>query len=93
MANLDQGASLKPHPIQYHIQTDQGPARYFRFQTQDGQFRREQRHPNGHVTGTYGWIDPNGVLRLYDYISDDGGYRIAQQRLYKVQSQPVTTIP
>merc|ERR1712045_991128 len=73
-------------PVQYHIQTDQGPERFFRFQTTTGQYRKEQRHLDGSVTGTYGWVDPNGVLRLFDYISDAGGYRIEQTRLYKVGS-------
>lgn len=71
-------------PVQYHIQTDQGPERFFRFQTLTGQYRKEQRHLDGSVTGTYGWVDPNGVLRLFDYISDRAGYRIAQKRLFKV---------
>merc|ERR1712241_108297 len=71
-------------PVQYHIQTDQGPERFFRFQTTSGQYRKEQRHLDGSVTGTYGWVDPNGVLRLFDYISDKDGYRIDQKRLYKV---------
>ena len=71
-------------PSQYHIQTDQGPSRFFRFQTLSGQFRKERRHPNGDVEGSYGWVDPNGVLRLFDYISDAGGYRIEKQRLFKV---------
>merc|ERR1711992_116108 len=84
-----QGAPLGPAPLgpaQYHIQTDQGPTRFFRFQTLTGQYRKEQRHLDGSVTGTYGWVDPNGVLRLFDYISDSGGYRIEQTRLYKVGS-------
>ena len=71
-------------PSQYHIQTDQGPSRFFRFQTSTGQFRKERRNPDGSVVGSYGWVDPNGVLRLFDYISDDAGYRIEKQRLYKV---------
>jgi len=78
-------------PVQYHIQTDQGPERFFRFQTTTGQYRKEQRHLDGSVTGTYGWVDPNGVLRLFDYISDDGGYRIDQKRLYKV-GKPVNGV-
>ena len=68
-------------PVQYHIQTDQGPERFFRFQTTTGQYRKEQRHLDGSVTGTYGWVDPNGVLRLFDYISGNTGYRIDQKRL------------
>lgn len=74
-------------PAQYHIQTDQGPSRFFRFQTSSGQFRKERRHPNGDVEGSYGWVDPNGILRLFDYIADAGGYRIEKQRLYKVGGQ------
>ncbi len=70
--------------LQYHIQTDQGPNRFFRFQTTSGQFRKEHRQPDGSVTGAYGWIDPNGTLRLFEYVSDEGGYRITRQSLYKV---------
>ena len=85
-----QGAPAEPFaaPVQqYHIQTDQGPERFFRFQTLTGQYRKEQRHLDGSVTGTYGWVDPNGVLRLFDYISDSQGYRIQEQRLFKVCHQ------
>jgi len=77
-------------PSQYHIQTDQGPSRFFRFQTLSGQFRKERRNPDGSVVGSYGWVDPNGVLRLFDYISDAGGYRIEKQRLFKVGAQSQT---
>jgi len=82
-------------PSQYHIQTDQGPDRFFRFQTTTGQFRKERRNQDGSVVGSYGWVDPNNVLRLFDYISDAGGYRIEKQRLFKVggQSQTPYSIP
>ena len=60
---------------QYLIQTDQGPERLFWYQTLTGQFRKEKRLEDGSVTGSYGWVDPNGVLRLYDYVSDNLGYR------------------
>jgi len=69
---------------QYLVQTDQGPERLFRYQTLTGQFRKEKRLEDGSVTGSYGWVDPNGVLRLYDYISDHLGYRIDRTRLFKV---------
>lgn len=36
---------------QYHIQTDEGPERYFRFQTHNGQFRKEKRLQDGTVIG------------------------------------------
>ena len=63
---------------------DEGPERFFRFQTETGQYREEKRHLDGSVTGTYGWVDPNGILRLFDYISDKDGYRIDQEREFKV---------
>ncbi len=80
------GAVVLPNPnLQYHIQTDQGEDRFFRFQTESGQYRKEHRRPDGSVVGSYGWVDPNGVFRLFDYISDDQGYRIKQSRLFKVE--------
>merc|ERR1711934_898547 len=69
---------------QYHIQTDQGADRFFRFQTVSGQYRKEVRHEDGTQEGTYGWVDPNGVLRLFDYVADNLGYRIVQESLFNV---------
>merc|ERR1712222_82426 len=69
---------------QYHIQTDQGADRFFRFQTASGQYRKEVRHEDGSQEGTYGWVDPNGVLRLFDYVADNLGYRIVQESLFNV---------
>jgi len=69
---------------QYHIQTDLGGERFFRFQTHTGQYRKEKRNPDGSVEGTYGWVDPNGVLRLFEYVADDGGYRIEKETLYQL---------
>ena len=34
-------------PAQYHIQTDLGADRFFRFQTHSGQYRKEILHPDG----------------------------------------------
>merc|ERR1711863_234231 len=69
---------------QYHIQTDQGADRFFRFQTASGQYRKEVRHEDGTQEGTYGWVGPNGVLRLFDYVADNLGYRIVQESLFNV---------
>ncbi|KAK2588151.1 hypothetical protein KPH14_004201 [Odynerus spinipes] len=66
---------------QYHIQTDEGPERYFRFQTQNGQFRKEKRLADGTVIGTDAWLDPLGYLRYKDYIADDRGFRILRSKL------------
>ncbi|XP_046665562.1 DNA-directed RNA polymerase II subunit RPB1 isoform X1 [Homalodisca vitripennis] len=65
---------------QYHIQTDEGPERYFKYQTISGQYRKEKRLEDGTVVGTYGWVDPNGYLRLRDYIADGKGYRIVRTK-------------
>lgn len=69
------GWNLNPN-TQYHIQTDEGPERFFRFQTANGQYRKEKRLADGTVIGTEGWLDPLGYLRLKDYIADHEGFRI-----------------
>lgn len=38
-------------------------------------FREEQRHPNGTVTGSYGWVDPQGRVTVVSYVADKNGYR------------------
>jgi len=81
--------SQAPDPnfaAEYLIQTDLGDDRFFRFQTHSGQYRKEVLRPDGSQEGTYGWVDPNGVLRLYDYIADNQGYRIVKESLFKVGS-------
>ncbi|KAJ8669900.1 hypothetical protein QAD02_001159 [Eretmocerus hayati] len=65
---------------QYHIQTDEGPERYFRFQTLNGQYRKEKRLEDGTVIGTEGWVDPLGYLRIKDYIADAKGFRILKSK-------------
>lgn len=42
-----------PDSNQYHIQTDEGPERYFRYQTDNGQFRKEKRLQDGTVIGKW----------------------------------------
>lgn len=77
-------AAQQDFAAQYHIQTDLGADRFFRFQTHSGQYRKEILHPDGSQEGTYGWVDPNNVLRLFDYIADNFGYRIVKESLFKV---------
>jgi len=80
-------AQQVPNPdfaAQYHIQTDLGEGRFFRFQTHTGQYRKETLNSDGSQEGTYGWVDPNGVLRLFDYVADNQGYRIVKESLFKV---------
>lgn len=69
-----------PASSQYHIQTDEGPERYFRYQTISGQYRKEKRLDDGTVVGTYAWIDDDGILRQRDYIADNAGYRILKTK-------------
>lgn len=75
---------------QYHIQTDEGPERYFRYQTISGQYRKEKRLQDGTVIGSYGWVDADGYLRLNDYIADNNGYRIVRtKRLFVGPQTPI----
>ncbi|XP_049289374.1 uncharacterized protein LOC125767136 isoform X2 [Anopheles funestus] len=79
-----------PDSNQYHIQTDEGPERYFRYQTDNGQFRKEKRLQDGTVIGTDAWIDASGYLRQNDYIADHKGYRILKSKtVYVGQDRPI----
>lgn len=60
IADIVNGYDTPSNP-QYHIQTDEGPERYFRYQTLSGQFRKEKRLEDGTVIGTYAWIDDDGT--------------------------------
>ncbi|XP_033209091.1 uncharacterized protein LOC117167942 isoform X2 [Belonocnema kinseyi] len=73
------GWNLTPN-TQYHIQTDEGPERFFRYQTLNGQYRKEKRLADGTVIGTEGWLDPLGYLRIKDYIADHQGFRILKSK-------------
>ncbi|XP_068630716.1 cuticle protein 16.8-like [Battus philenor] len=46
------------------------------FDTGNVQFRSEERYPNGTVVGSYGYLDPFGRTRRYQYIADEKGYRV-----------------
>ncbi|CAG0879869.1 unnamed protein product [Cyprideis torosa] len=70
-------------PQNSHVQNDEGPDRYFSFESENGQFRKEYRTPNGTQFGSYGWIDSIGNLRKYKYIADDWGYRIVDATVQK----------
>ncbi|RZC41955.1 Chitin bind 4 domain containing protein, partial [Asbolus verrucosus] len=43
--------------------------------TNNIQFRNEERHPNGTVTGSYGYVEPDGNVRIVHYVADHNGYR------------------
>lgn len=88
-ARIEGGWNSAPN-TQYHIQTDEGEERYFRYQTLTGQYRKEKRLQDGSVVGTYGWVDADGYLRLKDYVADEQGYRIVRsKKLYVGGSTPI----
>lgn len=72
---------------QYHVQTDEGAERFFRYQTLSGQYRKEKRLQDGTVVGSYGWVDADGYLRLNDYVADDRGYRVLRAKRLFVGGQ------
>ncbi|KAJ3653406.1 hypothetical protein Zmor_012660 [Zophobas morio] len=65
----------------YNYHEPQGPGTYaFGYDIDDAssnnvQFRNEERHPNGTVTGSYGYVAPDGNVRVVNYIADQNGYR------------------
>lgn len=82
-----------PSSSQYHIQTDEGDERYFRYQTDSGQFRKEKRLADGTVTGTDAWIDGLGYLRQKDYVADNAGYRILRSKTVYVGPNTPIKVP
>ncbi|XP_063922687.1 larval cuticle protein 16/17-like isoform X2 [Zophobas morio] len=69
----------------YNYHEPQGPGTYaFGYDIDDAssnnvQFRNEERHPNGTVTGSYGYVAPDGNVRVVNYIADQNGYRATEE--------------
>jgi len=40
-----------------------------------GSYREEVREPNGTIKGFYGYVDPQGTLRITEYVADSAGFR------------------
>lgn len=90
-SKIDGGWDTEPN-TQYHIQTDEGPERYFKYQTISGQYRKERRLQDGSVVGTYGWVDADGYLRLNDYVADSKGKsvtRVGCWEFFSLVYQPI----
>ncbi|PSN37729.1 hypothetical protein C0J52_20483 [Blattella germanica] len=50
-------------------------------------FREEYRDASGRVTGKFGYIDPQGVLRITEYVADRNGYRTKHTSHYLVKKE------
>ncbi|KAJ8969618.1 hypothetical protein NQ317_005529 [Molorchus minor] len=46
------------------------------------QYRDEERHLNGSITGSYGYLRPDGIVQIVHYVADDKGYRV------KIETNP-----
>lgn len=76
-----------PRPIlqsewsDYNVRDPTGPGTYlFGYDIEDDatnnvQFRNEERHFNGTVTGSYGHMQPDGNILIVHYTADKKGYR------------------
>ncbi|KAG8237286.1 hypothetical protein J437_LFUL017491 [Ladona fulva] len=66
----------------YHEHGHQGEGTYvFGYDIDDPatgntQYRNEERHANGSVTGSYGLVEPDGNVRVVHYIADANGFRV-----------------
>ncbi|XP_041976449.1 uncharacterized protein LOC121731159, partial [Aricia agestis] len=87
-------------PNYYYTNIDDKPGTYsFGYDfvdpnTGNTQFRTEERYPNGTVVGTYGYTDPRGRSRHFQYIADEKGYRIKSEpkkEAYTSYAIPETT--
>lgn len=67
--------------VSYNIKEPEGPGTYsFGFDVEDPetgnvQFRSEERHLNGTITGSYGYMTPDGYVHIVHYVADNLGYR------------------
>ncbi|XP_034236137.1 larval cuticle protein A2B-like [Thrips palmi] len=65
----------------YDDREQDGPGTYsFGYEIEDAatantQFRQEERFANGTVVGSYGLVEPDGNVRVVNYVADAQGYR------------------
>lgn len=73
--------SLQTEWSDYNHKDTSGPGTYiFGYDVEDSktnnvQFRNEEKHFNGTVTGSYGYMQPDGNILIVHYIADKLGYR------------------
>ncbi|KAL9703132.1 hypothetical protein quinque_006650 [Culex quinquefasciatus] len=69
----------EPGKTQYHEANFNTSAYQFGYEVgPNGQFHHETRGPDGVTYGCYGYIDPNGLLRVTHYVADTHGYRVVE---------------
>ncbi|KAK9744663.1 Insect cuticle protein [Popillia japonica] len=79
----------------YHYKDPTGPGTYaFGYEVQDTQtsnvqYRNEEKHPNGSVTGNYGLLLPDGNVQTVNYIADQDGYRASVKILPRGNLKPI----
>ncbi|GFT61098.1 cuticle protein 16.8 [Nephila pilipes] len=66
----------KPYEFGYSLRDDYGTK----------QHRKEVANEDGVVTGSYGYLDPDGVYRFVDYVADKDGYRAKLRTIRLVAS-------
>lgn len=72
-------AVVGPIKSQYHTQNELGQ---YAYGYNDGySSKSETKHANGLTEGSYSYVDPNGVLQQYKYLSDENGYRVTGTNL------------
>ena len=57
-------------PTQFHIQTDEGDNRFFKYQTWNGSFRKEVTLEDGSVVGRYALLSDCFVFRGRNFLTD-----------------------
>lgn len=72
-------AVVSPIKSQYHSQNELGQ---YAYGYNDGySSKSETKNANGLTEGAYSYVDPNGVLQQYKYVSDENGYRVSGTNL------------
>jgi len=72
-------AVVSPIKSQYHTQNELGQ---YAYGYNDGySSKSETKHASGLTEGAYSYVDPNGVLQQYKYVSDENGYRVSGTNL------------
>ncbi|GJQ86701.1 hypothetical protein Trydic_g14775 [Trypoxylus dichotomus] len=58
-------------------------------ETSNVQYRNEEKHSNGSITGSYGYLMPDGNVQEVNYIADENGYRASVKIVPRNNLKPV----